>query len=90
MRRKVWCSESVVRVHRRICGIGDNMEKSEVIALMESSKSDREWNANCDKVKEACNGYPDYWYSAIVLSGLCDRVSAKYGGSGSKITISTL
>ena len=66
------------------------MEKQEVIALMESSKSDEEWNANCDKVKKAYGGYPDYWYAEIVLSGLCDRVSAKYGGSGSRITISRL
>jgi len=65
-----------------------NMDKSEVIALMESSKSDNEWNENCDKVKDACNGYPDYWYREIVMSGLCDRVSQKFGGSGSKITIS--
>jgi len=65
------------------------MEKSEVIALMVSSKSDLEWNANCDKVKEACNGYPDYWYAEIILSGLCNRVSSRHGGSGSKITIST-
>jgi hypothetical protein len=65
------------------------MEKSDVVSLMESSKSEREWNNNCDKVKDACNGYPDYWYREIVMSGLYDRVSSRFGGSGSKIAIST-
>jgi hypothetical protein len=65
------------------------MDKLEVITLMESSKSENEWNNNCGKVKEACNGYPDYWYREIIMSGLCDRVSSRFGGSGSKIFIST-
>jgi len=46
------------------------MNKDEVIKLMESSKSEIEWNANADKVKKACNGYPDFWYKAIVISGI--------------------
>jgi hypothetical protein len=65
------------------------MEKSDVVSLMESSKSESEWNNNCDKVKDACNGYPDYWYREIIMSGLCDRVSSRFGGSGSKISISS-
>lgn len=47
---------------------------------MESSRSKVEWNANCDKVKAACDGdYPDFWYRAILQSGLARRVSAKFG-----------
>jgi len=46
------------------------MNKDEVVKLMESSKSEIEWNANADKVKKACNGYPDFWYKAIVISGI--------------------
>lgn len=34
------------------------MNEQEVIALMKSSKSEAEWNANCDKVKKACGGLP--------------------------------
>lgn len=49
------------------------MTEAEVVALMESSQSEKEWNSNCDKVKEACGGYPDFWYSAIVRSGLAGR-----------------
>lgn len=56
------------------------MDRSKVIALMESSKSEAEWNTNCDKVKAACGGYPDFWYSTIVSSGLASRVSASWGG----------
>ena len=46
------------------------MNKDEVVKLMESSKSESEWNLNCDKVKKACKGYPDFWYEKVVLSGV--------------------
>lgn len=46
------------------------MSESEVVELMVSSKSEEEWNANCDKVKAACNGYPSFWFHKIVMSGL--------------------
>ncbi len=49
-----------------------------VIALMESSASESEWNANCDKVKKANSGYPAFWYALIILSGLFDRVQMKW------------
>ena len=54
------------------------MNKEQVVELMESSKNSKEWDANCDKVKNAHGGYPDYWYSEIVLSGLVNRVKAKW------------
>jgi len=57
------------------------MNREEVIALMKISKSETEWNANCDKVKEACGGYPDYWYPDIIGSGLADRVSESFSVS---------
>ena len=50
------------------------MSEQEVVALMKSSKSESEWNANCDKVKKACGGYPPFWYKAIVLSGLAAKI----------------
>ena len=49
-----------------------------VLALMESSKSEAEWNANCDRVKAANGGYPDFWYATIVESGVLARVSATF------------
>jgi hypothetical protein len=51
------------------------MTENEVVELMKTSKSEKEWNANCDAVKKACNGYPAFWYSAIIVSGLVWRVS---------------
>jgi len=54
------------------------MTKQKIIALMESSKSEEEWNANCELVKEKCNGYPSFWYETIVLSKIAQKVAAKW------------
>jgi len=54
------------------------MKQQEVIDLMKSSKSEKEWNANCDKVKKICDGYPDFWYATIVMSGLVNEVKATW------------
>ena len=63
------------------------MNREQVVALMEGSKSEAEWNANCDKVKEACGDYPDFWFPAILQSGLAKRVAAKWGGTdGFRVT----
>ena len=65
----------------------ETMDEDTVVALMESSTSAQEWDANCDKVKEACGGYPDFWWAAIKLSGLASRTLAKFGESAEiKIT----
>lgn len=58
------------------------MNQSEVVSLMESSMTEAEWNANCDKVKAACGGYPAFWYSAIVMSGVLRRTAARWGSDG--------
>lgn len=57
------------------------MNQEEVVELMKSSKSEAEWNANCDKVKKAFGGYPAFWYGAIVLSGVSSQTAVKFGGS---------
>lgn len=63
------------------------MTQDEVIALMKSSKSASEWNDNCDKVKAACKGYPDFWYGAVIASGLANMIFGKFGGdSGIRFT----
>ena len=46
------------------------MTEPEVVALMKSSRSEEEWDANCDAVKARGGVYPDFWYRAIVLSGV--------------------
>lgn len=51
------------------------MTKEECIALMKSSRNDQEWNENCDKVKKAHGGgYPDYWYSTFIVSGMINEI----------------
>ena len=44
--------------------------QEQVQLLMLSSKTVDEWNNNIDKVKKEHNGYPEFWYSAIVTSGI--------------------
>lgn len=56
------------------------MTKEEVVALMRASSSEQEWTANCATVKKSCNGYPDFWYHTIILSGLGDEIAARWGG----------
>lgn len=57
------------------------MSESEVVSLMESSRTAEQWDDNADKVKAACDGYPDFWYEAIIVSGVARRTAASYGGS---------
>lgn len=63
------------------------MNEKEVVELMKSSNSEQEWSDNCKKVKDSCGGYPEFWYRAILLSGICRETSAKWGGND-KIRIS--
>lgn len=48
------------------------MTEEEVVALMESATS--------SQVKKACGGYPPFWFKAIVISGLMNRVITSFGG----------
>lgn len=54
------------------------MIESEVLELMKSSKSEIEWEKNCNTVKERCNGYPDFWYSAIIFSDVMGKTVNKW------------
>ena len=56
------------------------MTTEEVVALMKTSKSEEEWNANCDKVQRACGGYPSFWLKAVVMSVLATAITATWGG----------
>ena len=48
----------------------DLTQKQNVVNLMKSSRSEPEWNNNCDAVKAANNGYPSWWYAEIILSAV--------------------
>jgi hypothetical protein len=54
------------------------MTQQEVVDLMKSAKSEEDWNNKCDQVKEACGGYPSFWFPSIILSGLAAEVSASW------------
>lgn len=54
------------------------MSEQEVVDLMKSSKSEKEWNDNADKVKAACKGYPDFWFKSIVMSGIIVRTQLSW------------
>jgi len=58
------------------------MTEQEVVELMKSSQSETEWDANCEIVKSKCDGYPSFWYSSIVLSGVLTQTAAKWGSDG--------
>ena len=47
------------------------MSETEVVTLMMSSRSEEEWDDNCDKVKASHGGrYPGFWWQAIQMSGV--------------------
>ena len=56
------------------------MTEEQVIELMSSCATREQWNAAADRVKRECRGYPHFWYSAIIESGLAMRVAANWGG----------
>ncbi len=61
------------------------MTRDEVLSLMRSSKTEADWNANCDKVKAAHNGeYPPYWFSDVIQSGPIAEVMGP--GAGELVT----
>ncbi|MEO5646166.1 MAG: hypothetical protein ABIO57_03675 [Candidatus Paceibacterota bacterium] len=57
------------------------MTRQEVIDLMRGSASAEEWEANIRTVKDAFDGYPDFWYEAIIASNIADEASIRFKGS---------
>lgn len=55
-----------------------------VKALMRSSRSEEEWNDNCNAVKRANGGYQAFWFGAVVLSGLAAEVKDSWGVSATR------
>lgn len=54
------------------------MNEYQVVELMLSSTTEKEWANNCDKVKDHFNGYPDFWFSAIIQSGVLGLVTNRF------------
>ncbi len=52
----------------------------EELQLLETSKSEDDWNSACDRIKEARNGnYPPDWWTRVKMSGMMDRILNKFG-----------
>lgn len=64
------------------------MSVEEVINLLKTSKSEVQWNNNVDEITRRCNGYPDFWFTTVIMSGLMNTIAAQWGGSD-KITITS-
>lgn len=54
------------------------MSRGEVIDFMSQEISENDWNTRCDEVKRRCNGYPAFWYSSIVQSGMMSKTEARW------------
>lgn len=62
----------------------------EEIAMLEAATSEREWNKACDVIKKARNNsYPPDWWVKVKMSGMMDRILAKFG-MDSEIKIETV
>jgi len=49
-----------------------------VKAYMSESTSEEDWNKRCEDVKSENGGYPSFWYSTVVESGLTASIQAKW------------
>ena len=55
----------------------DLTKEDDVVSYMRKSKSEAEWNERCNAVKKANdNGYPAFWYKAIMISGVAGQMTA--------------
>lgn len=61
--------------------ITDLSTEQGVTDYMAQARTETDWNARCDDVKRANNGYPLFWYRAIVLSGLAHKTAVNWGGN---------
>lgn len=58
------------------------MDKKEVMELLESVQTYKQWADACDKIKRAHGyGYPDYWFKDVLQSGMADRILGRFGES---------
>lgn len=47
--------------------------------LLEQSASEQDWLENCEKVRDANGGYPKFWETEVILSGLHGQTKQKMG-----------
>lgn len=54
------------------------LTKQEVIELMKTSKTQQEWDRNCLIVVQAFEGFPYFWTSEIIYSGLGEQIKKNF------------
>ena len=60
-----------------------NITKEEM-ELLEGCQSAQEWGRACDRIKKARDGeYPPDWWGKVKLSGMMDRILARWGRDSS-------
>lgn len=77
---KSWIDSAALgfKLFIKLVKIMDLTTPESVAKLMASSKSERDWDDNADKVKAANNGYPSFWFEKIENSGLAAATNAKF------------
>ena len=54
----------------------------EELSILKACQSAEDWGDACDAIKEARGGmYPDDWWNKVKLSGLMDRILARWGAN---------
>ena len=53
----------------------DLTRREDVVQYMSASENEEDWNARCDDVKRANDGYyPGFWFVAINTSGVMAKI----------------
>ena len=56
----------------------------EELELLDSCQSAKDWGQACDKIKKARGGeYPPDWWDKVKLSGMMDKILARWGRDSS-------
>jgi hypothetical protein len=51
----------------------------EEISALKATKSENDWNEQCDKIKAARGGqYPPDWWPLVVMSGLMTEIQCSW------------
>ena len=54
------------------------------MSLLNGCQSADDWSNACDKIKKARGGeYPEDWWDKVKLSGMMDRILARWGSDSS-------
>ncbi len=63
--------------------MNDNLTEEELAAL-KATANENEWNAACDRIKDARSGqYPPDWWTVMMQSGLSREIMARWPKPGS-------